>query len=182
MTTATVIAPRIAAELGRIVGSSNVEVRPAALVPYRTDATFGFSGIPWAVVRPDGVEEVSGILAWANQRGVPVVPRGAGTSLAAGAVPVRGGIVLALTRMNRILSIDPVDLTAVVQPGVTTQDLARAVGGHGLQYPPDPGSQRVSTLGGNVATNAGGLHGLKHGNTGGYVLRIHAVLACSACI
>jgi glycolate oxidase len=167
----------IAADLGRIVGAANVEVRPAALVPYRTDATFGFSGTPCAVVRPADVEEVSRILAWANQRGVAVVPRGAGTSLAAGAVPIRGGVVLALTRMNRIVSIDPVDLTAVVQPGVTTLDLARAAGEHGLHYPPDPGSQRVSTLGGNVATNAGGLHGLKYGNTGGYVLGVQAVLA-----
>ncbi|WP_238014492.1 FAD-linked oxidase C-terminal domain-containing protein [Dactylosporangium sp. AC04546] len=170
-------APAIAADLARIVGAANVEVRPAALVPYRTDATFGFSGTPWAVARPGGVDEVSRILAWANGRGVPVVPRGAGTSLAAGAVPIRGGIVLALTRMNRILSIDPVDLTAVAQPGVTTQELARAAGAHGLHYPPDPGSQRVSTLGGNVATNAGGLHGLKYGNTGGYVLGVQAVLA-----
>ncbi|MEV6924798.1 FAD-linked oxidase C-terminal domain-containing protein [Dactylosporangium sp. NPDC051485] len=170
-------APAIAADLGRIVGAANVEVRPAALVPYRTDATFGFTGTPQAVVRPGTVEEVARVLAWANGRGVPVVPRGAGTSLAAGAVPIRGGIVLALTRMNRIVSIDPVDLTAVVQPGVTTQDLARAAAGHGLHYPPDPGSQRVSTLGGNVATNAGGLHGLKYGNTGGYVLGVQAVLA-----
>jgi glycolate oxidase len=178
MTTAAVTGgPAIAADLSRIVGASNVEIRPAALVPYRTDATFGFSGVPWAVVRPGRVEEVSRILAWANERAVPVVPRGAGTSLAAGAVPIRGGVVLALTRMNRIVSIDPIDLTAVVQPGVTTRDLARAAGRHGLHYPPDPGSQSVSTLGGNVATNAGGLHGLKYGNTGGYVLGVQAVLA-----
>jgi len=167
----------IGRDLGRIVGAANVEVRPAALVPYRTDATFGFSGDPYAVVRPGDVEQVSRVLAWASRHGVAVVPRGAGTSLAAGAVPIRGGIVLALTRMNRIVSIDPVDLTAVVQPGVTTQDLAHAAAEHGLHYPPDPGSQRVSTLGGNVATNAGGLHGLKYGNTGGYVLGVQAVLA-----
>jgi glycolate oxidase len=167
----------IDADLGRIVGTANVETRPAALVPYRTDATFGFSGIPQAVVRPADTDEVSRILRWANQRGFPVVPRGAGTSLAAGAVPIHGGVVLALTRMDRIVSIDPVDLTAVVQPGVTTHTLARAVAEHGLHYPPDPGSQRVSTLGGNVATNAGGLHGLKYGNTGGYILGVEAVLA-----
>ncbi|GAA1288243.1 glycolate oxidase subunit GlcD [Planotetraspora silvatica] len=167
----------ISADLSKIVGSVNVEVRPAALVPYRTDATFGFAGLPTAVVRPGSAQEVSRILAWANQRSIPVVPRGAGSSLAAGAVPVQGGIVLALTRMNRILSIDPVDLIAVVEPGVTTQALAAAVREHGLHYPPDPGSKRVSTLGGNVATNAGGLHGLKYGNTGGYVLGLQAVLA-----
>jgi glycolate oxidase len=167
----------IGADLGRIVGAANVEIRPAALVPYRTDATFGFSGIPQAVVRPGSTDEVSRILRWANRRGIPVVPRGAGTSLAAGAVPIHGGVVLALTRMDRILAIDPIDLTAVVQPGVTTQTLAHAVAEHGLHYPPDPGSQRVSTLGGNVATNAGGLHGLKYGNTGGYVLGVEAVLA-----
>lgn len=164
-------------DLGKIVGPSHVETRPAVLVPYRTDATFGFSGEPAAVVRPASTEEVSRILRWASERHIPVVPRGAGSSLAAGAVPTQGGIVLALTRMNRIISIDPVDLTAVVEPGVTTQTLARDVREHGLHYPPDPGSQRVSTLGGNVATNAGGLHGLKYGNTGGYVLGVQAVLS-----
>jgi glycolate oxidase len=165
------------AQLGRIVGSANVEVRPIALIPYHTDATFGFLGVPLAVVRPGGTAEVAEVLRWANANHVPVVPRGAGTSLAAGAVPIHGGLVLALTRMNSILSIDPVDLTATVQPGVTTQTLAQAVAAHGLHYPPDPGSQRVSTLGGNVATNAGGLHGLKYGNTAGYVLGLEAVLA-----
>lgn len=170
-------AATIGADLRRVVGAEHVEIRPAALVPYRTDATFGFSGVPQAVVRPGSTEEVARILSWADRHGVPVVPRGAGTSLAAGAVPVHGGVVLALTRMDRVLAIDPVDLTAVVQPGVTTQTLARAVAEFGLHYPPDPGSQRVSTLGGNVATNAGGLHGLKYGNTGGYVLGVEAVLA-----
>ncbi|MEV6012976.1 FAD-linked oxidase C-terminal domain-containing protein [Streptomyces sp. NPDC051976] len=164
-------------DLGKIVGPSHVETRPAALVAYRTDATFGFSGEPTAVVRPASTEEVSRILRWASERHIPVVPRGAGSSLAAGAVPTQGGIVLALTRMNRVISIDPVDLTAVVEPGVTTQTLARDVREHGLHYPPDPGSQRVSTLGGNVATNAGGLHGLKYGNTSGYVLGVQAVLS-----
>lgn len=163
--------------LGRIVGPENLEVRPSALVPYQTDATFGFSGVPSAVVRPGSTDEVAQVLRWAGRNRVPVVPRGAGTSLAAGAVPLHGGIVLALTRMNSILSIDPVDLVATVQPGVSTQALARAVAEHGLHYPPDPGSHRVSTLGGNVATNAGGLHGLKYGNTAGYVLGLQAVLA-----
>lgn len=173
----TIDVTAIGADLRRIVGSEHVEIRPAALVPYRTDATFGFSGIPQAVVRPGSTEEVSRILAWADLHRVPVVPRGAGTSLAAGAVPIHGGVVVALTRMDRVAAIDPVDLTAVVQPGVTTQTLAQAVAEYGLHYPPDPGSQRVSTLGGNVATNAGGLHGLKYGNTGGYVLGVEAVLA-----
>ena len=174
--TSSLTASTIAADLGAIVGEANVDVRPAALVPYRTDATFGYSGIPQAVVRPANTDEVSRILRWATRNRVPIVPRGAGTSLAAGAVPIHGGVVLALTRMNRILSIDPVDLIAIAQPGVTTQDLARAAAQHGLHYPPDPGSQRVSTIGGNVATNAGGLHGLKYGNTGGYVLGVEAVL------
>ena len=165
------------ADLSRIVGSAHVDTGFAAMVPYRTDATFGFTGEPCAVVRPGTTDEVAAILRWASRHGVPVVPRGAGTSLAAGAVPLHGGIVLALTRMNRILAIDPVDLIAIVQPGVTTQALATAAGSVGLLYPPDPGSNRVSTLGGNVATNAGGLHGLKYGTTGNYVLGIEAVLA-----
>jgi glycolate oxidase len=167
----------IRAQLARIVGAANLETRPSALVPYRTDATFGFSGEPLAVVRPASTQEVAEVLRWAGARRVPVVPRGAGTSLAAGAVPIHGGVVLALTRMNTVLSVDPVDLTAVVQPGVSTQALARAAAEHRLHYPPDPGSHRVSTLGGNVATNAGGLHGLKYGNTAGYVLGVQAVLA-----
>jgi glycolate oxidase len=96
----------IAADLGRIVGASHVEVGPATLVPYQTGATFGFSGVPSAMVRPGNADEVSRVLRWAKERRIPVVPRGAGTSLAAGAVPARGGIVLALTRMDRIVSID----------------------------------------------------------------------------
>jgi len=167
----------LTAELGGIVGPGKLELRESALVPYRTDATFGFSGAPLAVVWPGDTDDVARVLSWANRNRIPVVPRGAGTSLAAGAVPIRGGIVLALTRMNSILAIDPVDLTATVEPGVTTQALARAAAEHGLHYPPDPGSHRVSTLGGNVATNAGGLHGLKYGNTAGYVLGLQAVLA-----
>jgi glycolate oxidase len=167
----------IPAQLARIVGPANVETRPSAMLPYRTDATFGFSGEPLAVVRPASTQEVAGVLRWAGSRRIPIVPRGAGTSLAAGAVPIHGGIVLALTRMNSILSIDPVDLTAVVQPGLSTQALASAAAEHTLHYPPDPGSHRVSTVGGNVATNAGGLHGLKYGNTAGYVLGVEAVLA-----
>jgi glycolate oxidase len=177
MSSAAIDGHDLTAELGHIVGPANLETRASALVPYRTDATFGFSGTPLAVVRPGSTEEVSTVLKWANEHRVPVVPRGAGTSLAAGVVPIRGGIVLALTRMNSILSIDPVDLTATVEPGVSTQTLARLAAAHGLHYPPDPGSHRVSTLGGNVATNAGGLHGLKYGNTGGYVLGVQAVLA-----
>lgn len=167
----------VCAQLARIVGAANLETRPSAMVPYRTDATFGFSGEPLAVVRPANTQEVADVLRCAGAHRVPVVPRGAGTSLAAGAVPIHGGIVLALTRMNAILSIDPVDLTAVVQPGVSTQALALSAAEHRLHYPPDPGSHRVSTLGGNVATNAGGLHGLKYGNTAGYVLGVQAVLA-----
>ena len=164
-------------DLTRIVGSAHVGTGSAATAPYSTDATFGFAGEPVAVVRPGTTDEVAAILRWASRHDVPVVPRGAGTSLAAGAVPLHGGIVVSLTRMNRILAIDPVDLIAVVQPGVTTQTLAAAAGAVGLIYPPDPGSYRASTLGGNVATNAGGLHGLKYGTTGNYVLGIEAVLA-----
>ena len=178
MTTGTVAgADFTLADLAGIVGAANLETRPSALVAYRTDATFGFRGEPLAVVRPGSADEVSQVLSWASRHRIPVVPRGAGTSLAAGAVPIHGGIVLSLTRMNSILAIDPVDLIATVQPGVTTQALARAAAEHNLHYPPDPGSHRVSTLGGNVATNAGGLHGLKYGNTAGYVLGLQAVLA-----
>jgi glycolate oxidase len=113
----------------------------------------------------------------AHREGLPLTPRGSGTGLSGGSVPARGGMVLCLTRMNRILEIDEENLTATAEAGVVTLDLFNAVAEKGLFYPPDPGSQKVSTLGGNVAENAGGLRGLKYGVTRDYVMRLRGVLS-----
>jgi glycolate oxidase len=135
------------------------------------------AGRPLAVIRVRSTAEVSATLRWAQAHGVPVVPRGAGSGLAGGANAVDGGLVLDLTPMDRILEIDPVEQLAVVQPGVINGDLARAAASHGLSYPPDPASRDFSTLGGNLATNAGGLCCLKYGVTADYVLALEVVMA-----
>ena len=114
---------------------------------------------------------------FANQLGVPVVPRGSGTNLSAGTVPHLGGIVLVLTRMNEIKEVSDAELVAVCEPGVRTIELAQAASAKGLLFPPDPGSQTTATIGGNVAECAGGLRALKYGVTRDYVLGVQAVLA-----
>ncbi|MBI2915078.1 MAG: FAD-binding protein [Firmicutes bacterium] len=144
---------------------------------YSYDATPGYRGLPDFVVFASSPEEVSEVLRIASLHGIPVIPRGAGTSLCAGAVPVSGGISLVLSKMNRIIKVDPDNCTAVVEPGVVTADLHAAVEAQRLFYPPDPGSMKVCTLGGNVAANAGGLRGVKYGVTRDYLLGLEAVLA-----
>jgi glycolate oxidase len=129
------------------------------------------------VVFPGTTAQVAAVMALASERSVPVVPRGAGSNLSAGTIADRGGIVLVLTRMNRLLELDLDNLVAVCQPGLTTSALGAAAAEHGLLYPPDPGSRTTSTIGGNVAENAGGLRGLKYGVTRDYLLGCEAVLA-----
>nr|MBO2469691.1 glycolate oxidase subunit GlcD [Bacillota bacterium] len=163
-------------ELVTAVGAAHVRDDPEALLAYSYDATPLFQAMPAAVVFPGNTEEVAAVLRIASRHRIPVVPRGSGTNLSAGTVPVEGGIVLVLTRLNRILEIDEENLTATVQPGVVTQHLHEAVEARGLFYPPDPGSMRISTIGGNIAECAGGLRGLKYGTTKDYVLGLEAVL------
>lgn len=163
------------ARLREIVGAEKVRADPAALVAFSIDATPLHRGRPEAVVFPSNSSEIATILAYATKERIPVVPRGAGTNLAAAAVP-NGGIVLALTRLDALLEIDTENLVARCQPGVPTKALSEAVQAMGLLYPPDPGSQAVSTIGGNVATCAGGLRGLKYGVTRDYVLGLEVVL------
>ena len=146
------------------------------LAQYSGDKWFA-SHKPDAVARPRSTRSVSKILQFANQCGIPVTPRGAGYGYVGGCVPVRGGIVLSLERMNRILEINSDDFVAVVQPGVITQTLQEAVEAKGLYYPPDPASRGESFIGGNIATNAGGPRCLKYGVTRDYVLGLEAVLA-----
>lgn len=136
-----------------------------------------FRGEATVVVLPISTEEVQAVVRIANHHRVPIVARGAGTGLAAGAVPLEGGIVLATTRMNQIHEIDPVNRTAWVGPGVINLDLSRATANLGLHFAPDPSSQAACTIGGNVANNSGGPHCLAEGSTVNHVLALEAVLA-----
>jgi glycolate dehydrogenase FAD-linked subunit len=146
-----------------------------ALICYGGDST-RLTGTADAVVRPETVESIRLVMGYAAKEKIPVTPRGAGTGLSGGCVPVNGGIVVSTERLNRIIEIDPVDLVAVVEPGVITASLHSAVEAHGLFYPPDPGSHAFCTLGGNIAENAGGLRGLKYGVTRDYVMGLDIVL------
>jgi len=165
-------------ELRRRLPAGTVLTDPDLLRGHQRDeADLCAYGTPLAVVRPRSTAEVSAVLEIASRHGTPVVPQGARTGLAGAANAVDGALVLSLTAMNRILEIDPVDRIAVVQPGVVNAELSRAVAAHGLAYPPDPGSWESSTIGGNVATNAGGMCCVKYGVTGEYVLGLEVVLA-----
>ena len=166
----------VVAELEAIVGTEHVRTERGDLEPFARDATPVFRAVPDAVVFPRTTEEVAAVLRLGTRLGIPVVPRGAGSNLCAATVAEQGGIVLVLTRMDRILEISPDELLARVEAGVTTVALAEAAATKGLLYPPDPGSRTVSTVGGNVATCAGGLRGLKYGVTRNYVLGTTAVL------
>ena len=172
MATATVLAR----ELAGIVGRDHVRTDDGALVAYARDATPLFHSRPEAVVLPGSTEEVAAVLRHATAHGIPVVPRGAGSNLCAATVPLAGGIVLVLTRLNQLLEISSGELLARAQSGVSTATLSAAAAAKGLLYAPDPGSHTVSTIGGNVATCAGGLRGLKYGVTRNYVLGLEAVL------
>lgn len=158
-----------------IVGEENYTDNLIDLISYSKDAS-EHRHRPDAAVWPATAEEISAILKLANKDRFPVVPRGAGTSLAGLAVPEKGGVVLDLGRMNKIISVSVTDRLAVVQPGVVYADLERALAPHDFFFPPDPASGTVATLGGNVATNAGGIKGAKYGTTKDYVLSLQVVL------
>lgn len=155
---------------------TKVETDPQDTTCYSYDAS-NEESLPAAVIYVKTTQEVSNVLKAANQYEVPVTARGAGTSIAGGAIVAKDGVILNLTLMDKILEIDEENLTATVQPGVITYDLHRAVEKLGLFYPPDPGSVKMSTLGGNVAVNAGGPHCFKYGVTKDYVLGMEVVLA-----
>ncbi|MBI1820354.1 MAG: FAD-binding protein [Nitrospirae bacterium] len=145
------------------------------LICYGFDAT-RIESIPDVLVRPTSAQEISKILIFANREKIPVVPRGMGSGFSGGTVPVKGGIVLSLERMNRILTIDEDNLMAVVEPGVITGELHRTVQAKGLYYPPDPTSSDFCTIGGNIAEAASGPHSVKYGGTRDYVLGLEIVL------
>ena len=166
---------KIKGELIDIVGEENFTERIIDMVSYSYDAS-EHSHRPSCGVWPDTAEQVSEIMKLANRKGIPVIPRGSGTGLSGMAVPQRGGVVLDLSHMNKILKISIEDRLAVVQPGVVYETLERALAPHGFFFPPDPASGKVCTLGGNVATNAGGVKGAKYGTTRDYVLGLQVVL------
>jgi glycolate oxidase len=163
-------------ELRALLGHDGVLASEAARFTYETDALVLEKHLPDVVVLPRSTDEVAAIVRWARARGLPVTPRGAGTGLAGGATPERGGVVLSVNRMDRLLRLDPERLFAWVQPGLVNLALSQQLAAHGLYYAPDPASQQVSTVGGNVATNAGGPHCLKYGVTLNHVLGVVAVL------
>ena len=166
---------RIKQALIDIVGRANFTDSLIDLVSYSYDAS-SHNHRPEAAIWPTSSQQVSRILAMANKHRFAVIPRGAGTGLAGAAVPFRGGLVLDLCRMNKILDIKIVDRLAVVQPGVVYADLQKALVPQGFFFPPDPASGSVCTIGGNVATNAGGMKGAKYGVTRDYVLGLEVVL------
>jgi len=155
-------------KLRRVVGRQNLLTEPHQLYAHAYDATNRIYQ-PQAVVRITKREQVSKVLRLATEYGVPVVPRGAGSGFSGGSLPARGGVVLLLDRLNRILEISPEHREAVVEPGVITAELQRVVEENGLFYPPDPASLKFCTLGGNYAENAGGPHGVSYGVTADWV-------------
>jgi glycolate oxidase len=168
---------RIIERLIAIAGKDGVLLTPEDLAVYSYDGTFA-EGVPEVVVLPETTEQTAEVVKVAAEARIPIVARGMGSGLAAGSIPVcAGGIVVSFTRMNRILEIDTTNSTVHVQAGVVTSDLQEEVEKLGLFYPPDPSSIRHSTIGGNIACNAGGARCLKYGVTGNYVLGLTVVLA-----
>ncbi|MBA4393024.1 MAG: glycolate oxidase subunit GlcD [Desulfobacca sp.] len=161
--------------LEKIVGPQYLSDRETDLQCYAYDAT-QIQARPAGVVFPGSTREISEILKLANQYGFPVVPRGSGSGMSGGSVPIQGGLVLVLLRLDQIKKIDTNNLLALVEPGVITRDLQQAVEAKGLFYPPDPSSSHFSTLGGNVAECAGGGRAVKYGVTRDYVLGLEVVL------
>src|SRR4051794_38787495 len=165
----------IAAALRAIVPDGLIEDE-AALKAYECDGLTAYRQPPMLVVLPRTTAEVSAILRWCHGQGVKVVPRGSGTSLSGGALPLADAVLLGLARFNRVLEIDYADRVAVVQPGVTNLAVTKAVEGEGFYYAPDPSSQIACSIGGNVAENSGGVHCLKYGLTTHNVLAVELVL------
>jgi len=163
-------------ELRARLGAQQVLSSPSELIVYECDGFTIEKSVPEAVVFPCSTDEVAEVIKICSHHDVPVVPRGAGTSLAGGCLPVGGGVVMMLTRMKKIHEVNLRERFAVVEAGTPNIQLGRALAGTGYHYAPDPSSEGASTIGGNVATNAGGPHTLKYGVTGNHVLGVEAVL------
>ena len=163
-------------EFEAVLGAEGVITDPAQLRTYECDGLTGYRVVPSLVLLPRSKDEVADAVRICARHGVPFVARGAGTGLSGGALPSADGVVISLQRLRRILHVDVEDRRAVVEPGVTNLDITRAVAPHGLYYAPDPSSQQVCTIGGNVAENSGGAHCLKYGFTVHHVLAATVVL------
>src|SRR5256884_4825202 len=170
------LAEKTLAELRHVVGDENVLITPEDLIPYSFDGTAALQQMPGCVVFARTTEQVASILRLANDTKTPIVTRGSGTGLSGGSLPSADCIVLCTVKMDKILELDRANLAMLVQPGVTTLQVADAASTAGLFYPPDPGSMKSSTIGGNVAENSGGLRGLKYGVTRNYVMGMEVVL------
>lgn len=182
MTPATPAAPAASlspveiARLRELAGAENVLTEREDLLPYGFDGTAALKRGADCVVLPRTAEAVADVMRFSRSAGIPVVTRGSGTGLSGGSVPVEGGLVLCLVHLNRILEVDPANLTLLAEAGAITKAVDDASHPHGLFYPPDPGSMKISTIGGNVANNSGGLRGLKYGVTRDYVMGLEVVL------
>jgi glycolate oxidase len=169
--------PDFLSNLRAIYPDSRLLRQPAQLLPYESDALTAYRARPRAVVLPETTDEVVATVRACHQHGVPFVARGSGTSLSGGSMPIEDGIVIALNRLDRILELDPAERIVVVEPGVVNLRVSEAAAPHGLYYAPDPSSQSVCTIGGNVAFNSGGAHCLRYGMTSNHVLGLKVVLA-----
>jgi glycolate oxidase len=163
-------------KLRDIVGPPNVLTAKEDLIPYSFDGTAALQQMPGSVVFARTTDQAAAILKFANQARLPVVTRGSGTGLSGGSLPVNDCIVVCLVKMDKVLELDRANLTMLVEAGVTTLTVSDAAAAAGLFYPPDPGSMKISTIGGNVAENSGGLRGLKYGITRNYVMGLEVVL------
>ena len=172
----TSLAPDQLQSLEALVGPEHVLTSSEHRLTYGKDQTLDWVYPPAAVVRPANAQEVSAVLRWAYAQNIPVTPRGAGTGLAGGALPVTGGLVVSTERLNQILDLDVANLQVTTEPGVLTQVLQETVEAQGLYYPPDPSSRGSSYIGGNVATNAGGPRAVKYGVVKDYVINLQVVL------
>jgi glycolate oxidase len=162
--------------LRRLFPADRIVTDAAELTSYESDALTAYRVRPGAVVFPESQEEVIETVKVCHRFNVPFVARGSGTSLSGGSLPIKDGLLIALNRMNHILRVDPHERIAVVEPGVINIDVSKAVAKHGLYYAPDPASQIICTIGGNIAFNSGGVHCLKYGMTSNHILAIKAVL------
>ena len=170
------LAKNILDDLRRIVGADNVLTAQEDLIPYSFDGTAALQQMPGCVAFARTTEQVALVLRMANEHRLAIVTRGSGTGLSGGSLPVADGLVLCLAKMDRILELDRANLTLLAEAGTTTQAISEAALAAGLFYPPDPGSMKISTIGGNVAENSGGLRGLKYGVTRNYVMGLELVL------
>jgi glycolate oxidase len=161
----------------RVLDPADVISDPVQCRAYECDGLTGYRVVPGLVLLPRDAGQVAAVVRVCAEHGVPFVARGAGTGLSGGALPVADGVVISLARLKRVLEVDPVDRRAIVEPGVTNLEITAAAAGYGLYYAPDPSSQQVCTIGGNVAENSGGAHCLKYGFTTNHVLSCEVVLA-----